>query len=163
MLRLRRTAPELRIEMTPMIDVIFLLLTFFIYAMILMVRAELLPMKLRQFKAAEPAKPQPAAVVSIALDGSLWLDRDPIDLGTLLPRLQARKLADPATVLYLAVADGESTVDRAPLLQDIWDVLKDAGMDINLVGRPKEHPRTDRSAPAATNGPLANPGSGAGP
>lgn len=140
MLRLRRTTPELRIEMTPMIDVIFLLLTFFIYAMVLMVRAELLPMKLRQFKAAEPARPQPAAVVSIDLQGGLFLDRDPVDLETLLPRLQARLLTDPETVLYLAVADGESTVDRAPLLQDIWDALKNANMEINLVGRPKDRP-----------------------
>lgn len=139
-LRLRRSATETRIEMTPMIDVIFLLLTFFIYAMIMMVRAELLPMSLRQFASARPATPQPAAVVSIDLEGGLHLDRESITLDQLRPRLEARRMSEPAIVLYLAVADGDSTVDRAPLLQDIWDVLKDAGMEINLVGRPKDDP-----------------------
>ncbi len=137
-MRLRRTNHELRVEFTPLIDVIFLLLTFFIYSMILMVRAELLPMELREFRAAEPAKPQPATVISIDLDGLLYLDREPVELDLLLPRIEARREADPATVVYLAVADGTSTIDRAPLLQDIWDRLKNAGLEINLVGRPKE-------------------------
>ena len=43
---IRRTEHETRIEMMPMIDVIFLLLTFFIYAMALMIRAEMLPMEM---------------------------------------------------------------------------------------------------------------------
>ena len=37
---LRRSEHETRVEMMPLIDVVFLLLTFFIYAMVLMVRAE---------------------------------------------------------------------------------------------------------------------------
>ncbi len=39
-LRIRRPQHEARVEIMPLIDVIFLLLTFFIYAMVLMVRAE---------------------------------------------------------------------------------------------------------------------------
>ena len=49
MLTIRRTDHEMRIEIMPLIDVIFLLLTFFIYAMVLMVRAELLPVEMHQF------------------------------------------------------------------------------------------------------------------
>ena len=43
---LRRSEHETRVEMMPLIDVVFLLLTFFIYAMVLMVRAEVLPVPL---------------------------------------------------------------------------------------------------------------------
>ncbi|HMN96965.1 MAG TPA: biopolymer transporter ExbD [Phycisphaerales bacterium] len=147
-LRLRRTVPDARIEMMPMIDVIFLLLTFFVYAMILMVRAELLPMNLRQFSSARPATPAPAAVISIDLEGGLHLDREAIALDQLRQRLTARRMGEPDLVLYLAVADGEASVDRAPLLQDIWDTLKDAGLEISLVGRPK-----DSGAPRAPAAP----------
>ena len=52
---IRRTDHEMRIEIMPLIDVIFLLLTFFIYAMVLLVRAEMLPMELPEFTSAAPA------------------------------------------------------------------------------------------------------------
>ena len=54
MLSIRRTVHETRIEIMPMIDVIFLLLTFFIYAMVLMVRAELLPVEMHGFSSGVP-------------------------------------------------------------------------------------------------------------
>ena len=46
---LRRTDHDTRVEMMPLIDVGFLLLTFFIYAMVLMVRAEVLPVPLESY------------------------------------------------------------------------------------------------------------------
>ena len=54
MLRIRRNTHDFRIEIMPLIDVIFLLLTFFIYAMVLMVRAELLPVEMHAFASGEP-------------------------------------------------------------------------------------------------------------
>lgn len=136
MLRFRRHEHESRVEIMPLIDVIFLLLTFFIYAMVLMVRADLLPMELQAFAAGEPARPAPAATVSIRLDGSLYLDREPISLDELPERLVAAMASDPETRLYLALEDGEGSVDRGPLLTSVWDRLKDLGLDINFVGRP---------------------------
>ena len=49
MFTIRRTDHEARVEIMPLIDVIFLLLTFFIYAMVLMVRAALLPVEMHGF------------------------------------------------------------------------------------------------------------------
>lgn len=139
-MHLRRTNHELRVEFTPLVDVIFLLLTFFIYSMMLMVRAETLPLELREFQSSTPAKPQPTAVISIDLEGKLYLGRTPITLEELLPGLAERRAEEPEVVVYLIVADGASSVDRAPLLQDIWDRLKNTGLEINLVGRPKSTP-----------------------
>jgi hypothetical protein len=51
---------------------------------------------------------------------------------------KAAKQADPTTIVYLAVANGQGTMDRAPLMQDLWDRLKDLGVAVNLVGKPKE-------------------------
>jgi biopolymer transport protein ExbD len=139
-LRVRRRQEELRVEITPMIDVVFLLLTFFIYSMVLLVRVDLLPMDLRTFTAGAPARPAPAATLSIDLDGNLFLDRAAIELDEVIAAVEARRQHEPATMLYLAIADGAGSVDRAPLLQDLWDRLKGANIPINLVGRPGGEP-----------------------
>ena len=138
MRHIRRSIHEPRVELTPLIDVVFLLLTFFIYAMLVTVEIDILPMKLRAFRASEPAKPVPAAVVSIDLDGGLFLDREPVTIEDLAPKLKDLHARSPETILYLAVADGTASIDRAPVLQDVWDRLKDAGLEINLVGRRKD-------------------------
>lgn len=127
-----------------MIDVIFLLLVFFIYAMVLMVRVDLVPMELHSFETGQPAEPAPAATISIDLTGTIFLDRQEVALRDLAARVEERKALDPATVIYLAVADGVGTTDRAPILQDVWDRLRPTGLTINLVGRPSDSP-TDTS------------------
>lgn len=120
----------------PLIDVIFLLLTFFIYAMVLMVRVDVLPVPLASFTAGEAAEPRPVAAITIDLDGQLFVNREPVALDEVLPALQAIREAEPQTAIYLALESGEGRVDRAPLLQQLWDRLKDAGMEIAFVGAP---------------------------
>ena len=133
-----------------MIDVIFLLLVFFIYAMVLMVRVDLVPMELRTFETGQPAEPAPAATISIDLAGELFIDRTPVPLAQLAAAVLERVAEDPTTVVYLAVAEGESSIDRAPVLQDVWDRLRPTGITINLVGRPGDEVRLE--LPAAGTG-----------
>ena len=135
-----------------MIDVIFLLLVFFIYAMVLMVRVDLVPMELRTFETGQPAEPAPAATISIDLEGKIFLDRSLVTLETLPGLVLERTMADPTTVVYLAVADGNGAVDRAPVLQDVWDRLRPTGVTINLVGRPQEGVAPDAGLP--TRSPM---------
>ena len=123
-----------------MIDVIFLLLVFFIYAMVLMVRVDLVPMELHSFETGQPAEPAPAATISIDLAGVVFLDRQEVELSELAQKVEERRILDPATVIYLAVAEGNGTTDRAPILQDVWDRLRPTGITINLVGRPSDAP-----------------------
>ena len=140
-----------------MIDVIFLLLVFFIYAMVLMVRVDLVPMELQSFQTGEPAEPAPAATISIDLDGNIFLDRTPVDLDELANSVKERTIIDPATVVYLAVAEGPSKTDRAPVLQDVWDRLRPTGVTINLVGRPRQGgPTTQGAMPKPPAGPTGS-------
>ena len=138
-----------------MIDVIFLLLVFFIYAMVLMVRVDLVPMELRTFETGQPAEPAPAATISIDLKGNVFLDRTSVDLDNLADLVLERMTLDPATVVYLAVAEGPSDIDRAPVLQDVWDRLRPTGVTINLVGRPRDSalPTTRPNTPITPNVP----------
>ena len=140
MLKLRRNPGELRLEIVPLIDVIFLLLTFFIYAMVLMVRVDLLPVDLGALTSGAPATPTPAVSLTIRLDGSLYLDRQPIAIDDVEPRLKTIVAERPQTSLYLALEDGEGSIDRGPVLQQLWDRLSHAGLEIKFVGRPGDSP-----------------------
>ena len=135
MLTLRRAHFESRIEIMPLIDVVFLLLTFFIYAMVLMVRAEIVPMQLKEFESGSPAKVPPAVTISIDHNGSLFIDRDSVEMDQIVLRLQELKKADPDTVIYLAAAE-QGTTDRLPTFLELYDILTLAGVEIKLVGKP---------------------------
>ncbi len=137
MLTIRRTQNDARIEIMPMIDVIFLLLTFFIYSMVMMVRAEILPVELHSFASGEPTTVAPAVSITIDRNGSLFLDREPIALEAVLDRLSALRIADPNTLVYVA-AEKFGEQDRLPTFLDLYDILSRAGLTIKLVGRPEE-------------------------
>jgi len=138
MRRMRREPPEARIELNPLIDLMTFLLTFFIYAVVMMVRVDMVPMELKQFASGKPAKPLPAATISLDLNGAIYFNKDKVTIDEVAEKVKAAKQADPTTVVYLAVANGQGTLDRAPLMQDLWDRLKDLGVAVNLVGKPKE-------------------------
>lgn len=158
-LRLRRAPHEPRIEVIPLIDVMMFLLSFFIYSQALAVRVSVVPMELRNFASAQDAKPAPAATISIDINGKLFYDREPVDLDGLPERIAASRKEDERTVVYVAVADGEGTVDRAPILQDVWERLRRSGLTVNLVGR-----RIDReeAAPRGSGAGTASPGAAQG-
>jgi len=135
-LRLRRPDDELRMEIMPLIDVIFLLLTFFIFALVVLIRVDLVPMQVPVYGSGTPAEPVPAAVaISLDRDGQWFLDRQPIEIAELPDRLRAVLDEDPRTVIYLA-ADAEGSVDRLPAFLDLYDRLSGSGIELRLVGRP---------------------------
>lgn len=80
-----------QINIVPMIDVIFAILTFFIMATLFLNRSEGLPVNLPQ---ATTAKPQLSAklTVTVAANGDLALNRQPIQLNGL--ERQIREMAD---------------------------------------------------------------------
>ncbi len=137
MLSIRRTQHDARVEIMPLIDVIFLLLTFFIYAMVMMVRAELLPVDLHSFASGEPTTVSPAVSITIDRNGLLFLDREPIALEAVLERLGALRTVDPNTVVYVA-CEKVGDLDRLPTFLDLYDALSQAGLTIKLVGSPEE-------------------------
>lgn len=137
MLRLRRSEHESRIEIMPLIDVIFLLLTFFIYAMVLMELVRMVPMEPQDFASGERADPAPAVTISIDRHGDLFIDREPVQMENLLPQLRERVDVDPETHVYI-IADQEGDADRLPIFLDLYDRIANAGLRIKLVGRPHE-------------------------
>jgi len=157
--RVRRTRHEPRIELAPLIDVMLFLLTFFIYQVMVTERVDLVPMELRTYRSGTAAKPAAAATISLDLDGALYLDRVPVALDELVARLEPMRATSPDLVVYLALADGPSKVDRSALLLDIWDRLQPSKFNVQIVGR--RRPTSGEAVPAAPA--VTPPPSDAGP
>ena len=143
MLSIRRPTHEARIEIMPLIDVIFLLLTFFIYAMVLMIRVDQIPIEMQQFASGEPARPAPAVTVSIDRHGDLYLGRDPVSMDEVLERLKATREENPDLVVYIA-ADATGDTDRLPTFLSLVDRLGHERFDMRLRGKPPDGGLEDR-------------------
>jgi biopolymer transport protein ExbD len=122
----------------PLIDVVFLLLTFFIYAMVLMVRVEVLPVPFESYISGETATPKPAISITIAIDGNVYIDTTVVTLDELVESVRSKLMDKPESVLYLVMEDGHSVIDRGPLLTGAWDRLRAVNLEVFLVGSPSE-------------------------
>ncbi|MCF8142893.1 MAG: biopolymer transporter ExbD [Deltaproteobacteria bacterium] len=93
--------PKARIEMLPLIDIVFLLLVFFIYAMLSMAVHRALPVTLPESTTAGIDK---AAFLSITVksDGAVYLDEESVPLELLAEKLKRSAPAedDPAVLLF---------------------------------------------------------------
>ena len=76
-----------RIEMLPLIDIVFLLLVFFIYAMLSMAVHKALPVALPQSSTAKIDKKQILSITILA-DGTIYLDKQKIFPDHLKGRLE---------------------------------------------------------------------------
>lgn len=132
MLRIKREEIAPRMEMTAMIDVIFLLLTFFIYSLAMMISARVLPVQLTTVSAAATGSgtSQTTQVQAITIDkaGVLYFNREPVSMSQLDSQL--RKIAGDADqpTVYLAM-EAQGTTDRGPLLMQLIDRVRGAGID----------------------------------
>ena len=140
---LRRSEHETRVEIMPLIDVVFLLLTFFIYAMVLMVRAEVLPVPLESYVSGNTAEPRPSISVTIAIDGNIYVNKTIVELDGVVGAVRQELQEEPGAAIYVVVEDGEAAVDRGPLLTGTWDRLRHEGVEIFLVGAPKQEETTN--------------------
>ena len=151
MRHVRRHDLSPRIEIMPLIDVIFLLLTFFIYSLMTMVKAEILPVQLQTLTTGRSAEPASILAITIDAQGGLYLNRDLVTPEQLDEKLnEIAGLDDPPT-LFLALEDvllteGErpelppgAGIDRGPLLISLIDRVRRAGLtEFNIVGERAE-------------------------
>jgi biopolymer transport protein ExbD len=124
--------------MMPLIDVVFLLLTFFVYAMVLMVRAEVLPVPLESYVSGTAAEPRQSISITIAVDGKIYVGKEIVQLSEVAQKVIEKTIETPESAIYLVVEDGESDTDRGPILTGTWDQLRNHGLEIFLVGAPNE-------------------------
>ena len=122
--------------MVPMIDCVFLLLVFFIYAMLSMAVHRGLPVILPASKTVKIDKKLVLAV-TINADGSIFVDKEPVELNRLTTVLQAKATGQeqPGVLLF---ADRNLTYQS---LFEVLDQIRQAGLNrISLQAELDESP-----------------------
>jgi biopolymer transport protein ExbD len=119
----RRERRRARIEIIPMIDVVFFLLIFFMMASLSMTVYRGLPVNLpRAATGAEP--PRESAAITVTRDGQAYLDRQPVTRAALGERLRGLVGANPSLAVVItadeAVAHGR--------VVDVLDEIRTAGV-----------------------------------
>jgi biopolymer transport protein ExbD len=129
----------MRIELMPLIDVIFLLLTFFIFALMVMSPAlKMVAMETTDLPNAAADLPGAAVTVSIDEQGKIFVDREQATLEDVVPRLRAAVGDEPNMTIYVASSE-EGETDRLPVFLALYDLLAPAGLNVKLVSnRPVE-------------------------
>lgn len=141
--------PEIRMEMTPLMDVVFLLLTFFIFALVLTARLQVTQIELPV--AASGADPDVARYVVLGLkqDGTLTLDGSPLPWEQ-APEAIARVLGEDESSRLLVAPDARGT--NADLFR-LMDLLAAADIrDMQFLRTPEDAP-----SPAAGATPAERP------
>ncbi len=117
------TDRHVRIEMLPLIDIVFLLLVFFIYAMLSMAVHRGLPVELPISSVAQIEKKLTLSV-SVKPDGSIHLDKQPVSLAALATVLKEKSRIDSAAGVLL-FADRNLSYQQ---LFRVLDQIKKAGI-----------------------------------
>lgn len=127
-----------RLEMMPLLDVVFLLLTFFIYSFVVMIRADGLTVGLSPVATGVSPTAGEVQLLSIGGDGGYRLGErslDDAELGALLEALAADPAGPP---LYVSLIR-EGDADRGPVVWEFLQRVEAAGLDnVVLVGPPAE-------------------------
>jgi len=118
------TKRKARIEMLPLIDIVFLLLVFFIYAMLSMAVHHGLPIDLPISSSAEIDK-KLVLSITVKADGSVYLDKKLVALSDLTRRLEveAEGHEEPGVLLF-----ADRTLPYQKLFQ-VLDKIKMAGLE----------------------------------
>ncbi len=123
-----------RIEMLPLIDIVFLLLVVFIYTMLSMAVHHGLPVHLPSSSVAEIEK-NLILSVSVKSDGSVYVDKEPVEMTDLTNMLENKALGhpDPGVLLF-----ADNSLSYQSLFQ-VLDRIKMAGLSrISLQAEVKE-------------------------
>lgn len=125
------TEPELppQINIVPMIDVIFAILTFFIMSTLFLARLEALTVNLPQ---AKTAKQQQSSRVAVTLTegGDLYLNKAPVEVED-LSRAVTELVQPQQDLIVVLNADGAVTHDRVVAVMDQIRQVKGAKLAIS--------------------------------
>ena len=141
---------ETRIELVPLIDIIFCILIFFILAAVGLSRQQAISMDLPK---ASTGQPQMREMLVVSLDdmGQLYVEKQPVTENQLLDALKNYRQYNPTGLMVLHASRNASYNDVVQLL----DMLRQVGGDrVALATLPGENP-TNTTIPSFGN-PSAN-------
>ena len=131
MRRVRRLSSDVHVELTPLIDVVFLLLTFFIFAIVMMVRADVLDVNLPELAAGHSAERSIPITIAISADGELFINSETVELEGVVEHVRELRAEVGEGALVLAV----DTQSPAGVMIALADRLTGAGLgEFSIIG-----------------------------
>lgn len=119
-----RGSNRTRIDIVPLIDVIFLLLCFFVLITIQMVMQKGMPVNLAEATEGQSTKEQKAAVVSVRQSGTIYFNKEKVSPEKLETTVSRWKKQYPDRRLMLNV---DRSVTHGTVI-DVTDRLRSAGV-----------------------------------
>lgn len=140
---------EVRIEIVPLIDVIFCILTFFILGAVGLSRQQAINLDLPK---ASTSTPQMREMFVVSLDdlGQLYVDKDPVQQSELFNALKNYHQYNPAGLIVLNASRNASYNDVVQLL----DLLRQVGGDRVALATIPGNPKDNSFAPPAGAAPT---------
>jgi biopolymer transport protein ExbD len=126
-----------RIEIIPLIDVIFFLLATFVLFMLSLNKSNGLKVSLPYSETGEPRDPSGTATVTVTEEGTLAWDKDPVTLEDFITRLQTFHTLHPDDARILINGDTEASFSSVIY---VFDEVRKAGitkLQIETTVRPK--------------------------
>ena len=130
----RTYARDPRVEILPLIDVVFLVLAAFIYASMFMTAKSGLPISLPDASQAESQSPD-SITLAITKEGDLYLDERNLSITDLEQALRVARIAKPDAVL-LVMADREADIGRLVQVMDTTRLAGIAALTIQVKPNP---------------------------
>ena len=121
--RRKREMESPEIMLSPMIDMIFLLLVFFIVSTMYMSEVKTIPIRLPQARHSENVSKSDFNV-SIKSDGSLYLDENPIEMDLLVQNAAAESKRDSS---FSVIIRADDDAPYKTIIQ-LMDKMKGAGV-----------------------------------
>ena len=136
-MKLRLERKSARIELIPLVDIIFLLLVFFIYSMLSMAVYKGIPVMLPQAETIESTQAE-AVFITVDKKGNVFVDKALTDRDELLGRLRREQAAFPEKTAIIS-ADGDAPY-RA--FVDVLDKVRLAGFKkVSIEAQPEQTPQ----------------------
>ncbi|WP_199608865.1 ExbD/TolR family protein [Flocculibacter collagenilyticus] len=119
----RREEEEAGIDMTPMLDIVFIMLIFFIVSTSFLKEAGI---EVNKPKAAQASKAKSANIfIAIHENGQIWMDKRMVDIERVGANLE-KMLAETPTEVVVIQADKEA---KHGIVVKVMDAIKAAGID----------------------------------
>lgn len=121
--KIKREDEEATIDMTPMLDIVFIMLIFFIVTTSFVKEAGI---DVQKPKAANASK-KPTANIFIAVreNGEIWMDKRAVDVERVSANIE-KLLAEQPTDIVIIQADKGA---KHGVVVKVMDAIKDAGID----------------------------------
>ncbi len=113
-----------RIEIIPLIDIIFFLLATFVMVSMSMIKNQGMPVHLPTASTAAPQDRKVSVTVSITDKGEIFLNKTPVTVETLGPELERLKNAGQETQVFI---NGDEKIDFGQAIH-VLDEIRKAGI-----------------------------------